>query len=277
MSWAIVSTAMMTAVTDIIPAERRGEGMGWFNTSMTLAMATGPLIGIWIADHYAYRPLFVIAAILSAIPLLLIGGMKMPSRVQASVKKIEYFEKAALPVAASTFFLFIAYGGITTFVPLFADAIRINSGTFFLVFAATLALCRPLSGKLSDRYGEAAVIVPAFAISIIALLVLGFSTGLSGVLVSAVLYGIGFGSAQPALHAATIRLARIDRRGSANATLATATDLGIGLGAIVLGWVSQFASYSTLFTVCAVSVAFSVVLFIMLVKGVLADGRPSSD
>jgi predicted MFS family arabinose efflux permease len=82
------------------------------------------------------------------------------------------------------------------------------------------------------------------------------------VLVSAVLYGIGFGSAQPALQAATIRLARPDRKGVANASLLTAVDLGIGLGAIMLGWVSQYTSYQVLFTVSTVSVTFSLLLFI---------------
>jgi predicted MFS family arabinose efflux permease len=108
-------------------------------------------------------------------------------------------------------------------------------------------------------------------ITISALIALSFSTGLFGVLGSAVLYGIGFGSAQPALQAATIRLARPDRRGVANASLLTATDLGIGLGAIMLGWVSQYMNYQVLFTVSAVSVAFSLLLFIFFVKRLLKN------
>lgn len=53
--------------------------------------------------------------------------------------------------------------------------------------------------------------------------------------------------------------------------LATATDLGIGLGAIMLGWVSQQTSYQVLFTVSAVSVAFSLLLFIFFVKRLLKN------
>lgn len=62
------------------------------------------------------------------------------------------------------------------------------------------------------------------------------------------------------LQAVTIRLARPDRIGVANATLSTATDLGVGLGAILLGWVSQYTSYMVLFMISAVSVAFSLVI-----------------
>lgn len=266
MSWALSTTATMTAITDMIPSTRRGEGMGWFSTSMTLAMAIGPMFGIWVAQNRSYSDLFLIAVLLSAGALLLMLGAKMPFQPKAGTRKIELFENSVLPVAASVFFLFIAYGGITTFVPLFAESIQVNSGSFFLAFAATLALSRPISGKLSDRYGEIFVIVPALVITFGALIVLSLSSGLMGVLLSAILYGIGFGSAQPALQAATIRLAHPNRIGVANASISTANDLGIGLGAIILGSVSQYASYKVLFIVSALSVAISLILFTLFAK-----------
>ncbi|GMA63032.1 MFS transporter [Alicyclobacillus fastidiosus] len=269
MSWAVSTTANSTAVADMVPSSRRGEGMGWFGISMTLAMAIGPIFGLWVIQNQSYHALFLFGVGLSVVALLLMLGAKMPFQPQSDTRKIELFEKSVLWVAASNFFLFIAYGSITTFVPLFTNSIKVNSGAFFLVYAATLALSRPIAGKLSDRYGETLVIVPALAITMLALIVLSFSTGLFSLLASAVLYGIGFGSAQPSLQAVTIHLARPDRIGVANASLSTATDLGIGLGAIMLGWVSQYTSYKVLFLVSAVSVAFSLALFTFFVKRLL--------
>lgn len=103
-------------------------------------------------------------------------------------------------------------------------------------------------------------------ITILALLTLSLANGLAGILLSAVLYGVGFGSAQPALQAAIIRLVSPERTGVANASFSTATDLGIGLGAIVLGWVSEFASYQVLFGVSAVSVLLSLLMFVYFSK-----------
>jgi MFS family permease len=80
-------------------------------------------------------------------------------------------------------------------------------------YAITLILIRPIAGKLADRFGEGKVIVPALAVTILALLILSLTQGFAGVFVSAVLYGIGFGSAHPALQAATLRLASPDRKG----------------------------------------------------------------
>ncbi|MFJ7974392.1 MFS transporter [Peribacillus sp. NPDC096379] len=268
-TWAVSTTAILTAVTDLIPSKRRGEGLGWSGMAMTLAMAIGPMFGLWVAQNFSYHSLFLLAVGISAAALFLTFGAKTSFKPQTRARKIELFEKSVLPVMASIFLLFIAYGGITTFVPLFADSIQVNSGTFFLVYAAALVLIRPIAGKLSDRYSETFVIIPALVITVSALIVLSFSTNLFGVIISAVMYGIGFGSAQPALQAATIRLVSPERTGVANASFSTATDLGIGLGAIILGWVSQYTSYQVLFTVSAVSVVFSLLLFIFFVKRLL--------
>jgi MFS family permease len=259
MTWAVSTTAIITAVTDLIPPTRRGEGMGWSGMAMTLAMAMGPMFGLWVTQ------------VLSVAALFLTFCAKMPFKSQTSASRIELFEKSVLPVTATVFLLFIAYGGITTFVPLFADSIKVNSGTFFLVYAATLVLIRPFAGKLSDQYGETFVIIPALVITILALILLSFSTNLVGVIISAVIYGIGFGSAQPALQVVTIRLVSPERIGVANASFTTGADLGIGLGAIILGWVSQYTSYQVLFTVSAASVAFSLLMFTFFVKRLMKN------
>ncbi|MGM7719817.1 MFS transporter [Metabacillus sp. Hm71] len=268
--WGISTTAILTAVTDLIPTSRRGEGMGWSGMAMTLAMAIGPMFGLWITQNLSYHALFLIAVGFSAASLFLTLGAKMSFQPKPEARKIEFFEKSVVPITASVFFLFIAYGGITSFVPLFADSIKVNSsGTFFLVYAVTLVLIRPVAGKLSDSKGETFVILPALLITISALLVLGYSTNLFGIILSAVMYGIGFGSAQPALQAATISLVNPESTGVANASFSTATDLGIGLGAIILGWVSEYTSYRIMFTVSAVSVVFSLLTFIFLVRRLL--------
>lgn len=271
MSWAFSTTAVGTAITDIIPAARRGEGMGWFGMAMTGAMAIGPMLGIWILQKYSFHGLFLFATCFSLVALLLAFFTKIPFQPKAASGRMEFFDKSLMSVTTAIFFLAVAYGGITTFLPLFAESIKVNSGTFFLVYAVALTIIRPIAGKISDRHGEAFVIVPSLLVVIAALLVLSLSSGLIGVVASAVLYGIGFGAAQPALQAATLRIASPDRRGVANASVFTAFDLGIGLGSIILGWVSQYTGYQALFTVSAVSVAVSLLVFAFFVTRLLRN------
>ncbi|PCL92050.1 MFS transporter [Paenibacillus lautus] len=270
-SWAFSTTSIGTVITDLIPISRRGEGMGWYGMAMTVAMAIGPMLGTYIVSGYSFRTLFLVATGLSLIAFILAYMTRAPYQAKPSAGRIQLVERSVLPVTAAIFFLAVAYGGITTFLPLFAESIRVNPGTFFLVYAVALTLIRPFAGKLSDRFGEAAVIIPSLVITAGALIVLSQSSGLPGLITAAILYGIGFGSAQPALQAATLRIAPENRRGAANASFMTAFDLGIGLGAILLGLVSERIGYAYLFTVTAVSVVVSLVIFAVFVRRLLTS------
>ncbi|MGZ9583158.1 MFS transporter [Paenibacillus marinisediminis] len=268
-SWAIATTSIGTAVTDVIPPSRRGEGMGWYGLAMTLGMALGPMIGLWVAQSFSFHNLFLLCTVLAVLAFILALGTKVPVVKMTSQKPISFFDRSFLPIATVTFFLSLTFGGITTFLPLFATKIQVNAGAFFLVYAVTLTVVRPIAGKISDKHGEGVIIVPALIILIASLLVLAMTNGPVGIVITAILYGIGFGSAQPALQVAIIRLAPPEKRGIANATFFTAFDLGIGVGAMILGFVLQLMGYEMLFMTCAISGLISVLIFMLFVKKTL--------
>ncbi|TYP73961.1 MFS transporter [Paenibacillus methanolicus] len=275
-SWAMSTTAVGTAITDIIPPARRGEGMGWYGMAMTIAMAIGPMAGLWLIEEGSFRAVVLVATGLSVLAFALAFAAKTPFERSAGRQPMKLFEKSLLPVTIAILFLAVAYGGITTFLSLFAVSIGVNAGLFFLVYAIALTLIRPMAGKLSDRYGEAGVIIPSLVVTVAALIVLSLASGVAGVVTAAVLYGIGFGSAQPALQACALRMARPDQKGVANASFFTAFDLGIGLGSIALGGVSQFAGYPALFVVCAASAGLSLVVFVVAVRARLPRSRQAA-
>ncbi|MFB9327355.1 MFS transporter [Paenibacillus aurantiacus] len=276
LSWAMSTTAVGTAITDIIPSERRGEGMGWYGLAMTIAMAIGPMAGLWLIEEGSFRAVILVATGLSVLALALAFAARTPFQRSAERKPMKLFDRSLLPITIAILFLAVAYGGITTFLSLFAVSIGVNAGLFFLVYAITITLVRPIAGKLSDRFGEAGVIIPALIVTVAALIVLSMAAGTAGVATAAILYGLGFGSAQPALQACALRMARPDQKGVANASFFTAFDLGIGLGSIALGAVSQFAGYPALFAVCAGSAALSLIVFVAAVRGRLTNSRQAA-
>lgn len=276
-TWAVSTTAVGTAITDIIPDSRRGEGMGWYGMAMTIAMAIGPMIGLWVVQYYSFHGLFLLATLLSFMAVILSLITKMPFTPQKEKGKIQLFEKSVLSITVVVFFLSFAYGGITTFLPLFASSINVNPGTFFLVYAIALTIVRPISGKLLDKYGEVFIILPALCITILAIVVLTMANGLTGIIIAATLYGVGFGSAQPALQAAMLTIVDSSKRGVTNASFFTAFDLGIGLGAILLGFVSQMFGYRILFTVSSVSAVMALLVFGMFVRQKLSKKELSRE
>jgi MFS family permease len=70
-------------------------------------------------------------------------------------------------VLSITLFLYsFGYGGITSFVALYADANGVvPKSIFFTAFALAILVTRPLSGRLSDRIGHRRVFLPVSASS----------------------------------------------------------------------------------------------------------------
>ena len=69
LTWGSMSTAGSTIAVDLVPQKRRGEGIGIFGLSMTIAMAIGPLIAIAITGDSSYKRLFYTAAGISFLGL----------------------------------------------------------------------------------------------------------------------------------------------------------------------------------------------------------------
>ena len=87
---------------------------------------------------------------------------------------------------------------------------------------------------------------PGIILMTIALLMLPLANGVPYFVISATLFGLGFGIAQPATMALLIDRVRPERRGLAIGTYFTGYDTGISIGAILLGIVSQHWGFSAM-------------------------------
>lgn len=97
-TWAVSTTAVGTAITDIIPDSRRGEGMGWYGMAMTIAMAIGPMIGLSVVQHYSFHGLFLLATLLSFMAVLLSFMTKMPFTPQKEKGKCSCLKNRFYPL-----------------------------------------------------------------------------------------------------------------------------------------------------------------------------------
>jgi predicted MFS family arabinose efflux permease len=104
---------------------------------------------------------------------------------------------------------------------------------------------------LADRVGRAPVAAAGSACVTVALVVIALGGGTWSLVASGLLYGLGFGAAQPALIAWCVDLAAPTERGKAMGTFYTALELGIAAGAIGAGLVLARTDYTALFVVSA--------------------------
>lgn len=264
LAWGSMSSAGSTIAVDIVPLKRRGEGIGIFGLSMTIAMAIGPLIAIGITGQSSYSSLFYSAATFSFLGLILALFVRVPkfSAVKRKFSIKSLIEKNALPVSLNVFFVTIPYGGIISFIALYGKSINIdNSGMFFLLLALGVAISRILSGRTFDKTGPKKICIFGLILLIGGLPILAFSQNVFGYHFAALILGFGFGIIMATFQAIANHEVVAEKRGAANSTYLTFFDLGIGFGMFLVGSLIQVLNYSGAFVVCAVIELIALIVF----------------
>jgi MFS family permease len=266
--WGFSTTAAGTIATDIIPASRRGEGMGYYGLSGNLALAFGPSAGLLLAEMLSFSHLFLICAALGLASLLFALNITYKKIGQPQVRehnKWDIYEKSALEPSILLFFLTVTFGGIASFLPLYTAQKGISGiQWYFLLYALALMVTRPFAGQLYDKKGHRAVFIPGAALIFIAMLLLAWLPSNVILFTAAILYGLGFGTVQPALQAWSVEKAAKNRKGMANATFFAFFDLGVGVGAMIFGQVSHWFGYSSIYVTAALSVLISISFYLYI-------------
>ncbi|MEK3986719.1 MFS transporter [Paenibacillus sp. FSL K6-3166] len=273
--FGIASTIIPTIVSQIIPSKRMGEGIGYFGLSSSLAMSIGPMIGLNVMKHSGFGTLAMIGTftLLLAFPVLLFSRSLPAHRKKQSIEqtiespkplKVPFNKKLVLPAILNVL-LAITYGGLLSFIALFGESVHLEQvGLFFLFNAITIIIIRPISGRLFDKRGPAAVLIPAAFCVVASLAVLSYTTSMPMLIVSALLYGLGFGAIQPTIQAWMLRTSTPAQYGMANSMFYNSTDLGVASGAIILGAISAASNYGMMYRYSA---GF-MVLFLMIYIGI---------
>lgn len=265
--WGFLTTAGSTIAVDLIPATRRGEGLGYFGITMTLAMAIAPLAAIPLYENWNAELLFNIASVVSLFGIILSLFVKNKQSIEDPKPhdKINLIHLPALPASIAMLMITIPYGGLLTFVASFGLEIGIHTpGLFFFLLAVGVTVSRIIGGKIMDNHGPKNISVLGFILLFIGFLVLAYFTFSIAFFISAILIGLGFGIIMPIFQTITNNLASANNRGKANSTFFTAFDLGIGFGIIFSGYISEYSGYQSGYYFSALFVAVSL-LFALFV------------
>ncbi|NNG80659.1 MFS transporter [Acinetobacter sp. ANC 5378] len=272
--FSILTTVTVPIANDFIPANRKGEGMGYFVMSVNLGIVLGPLIGLSLIQPLSYQ---MVAAILAGIIcvgfafcFLIPIQESIKSQVETVKRKLsvhDFVEKKALPISIMAMIVSFSYASIMSFISTFAESKNLLSyaSLFFVIFAISMMSLRPITGKIYDRKGPNYVVYPAIALFSIGLIVLSQINSVTGLMIAAVFVGMGFGSAQPCLQTISIQHLPKDRIGHATSTFFTCYDIGIAIGSILLGVVIAHQGYSFAYLLCALITALSLVFYKLFV------------
>jgi len=267
--WGFSTTASGTIATDIVPASRRGEGLGYYGLSGNIALALGPSLGLALAGIISFKSLFFVCAGLGFLAFFMATRIHYKgvekSSAPAVTAKWDFYEKSALQPSMLLFFITVTFGGIATFLPLYSTQKGVAGiEWYFLIYALFLMISRTFAGQLYDRKGHQAVFIPGAAFILVAMVLLAWLPNSFILFLAAAIYGLGFGSVQPALQAWAVEKAKPNRKGMANATFFSFFDLGVGIGAIIFGQIGHLWGYASIYVTSAISILISILLYIYL-------------
>lgn len=240
LTFAILSTASNTQAIDIIPSSRRGEGIGYFGLMSSLAMAMGPMAGLWLMDHYPFALLFDVAVGSAAGGLALACLVRSPAKQRATQSAVLSLDRFLLvrgiPLAVNLALIGLAYGMLLAFAALYGRQVGAEgTGLFFTLMALGMMASRAFSGRLIDA-GHVVRLTNAGTLAIVlGLLVMVLLPGAASFYLSGLLIGAGFGIVYPAYQTMMVNMGSHAQRGTAVATYFTALDVGIGAGMVLAG------------------------------------------
>lgn len=268
LAWGVTTTSASTLIVDVIPAHRRGEGIGLYGLSMTIPMALGPLLGLEISQRFGFPALFFSALAFSTLGFLIAIQIKYPKYEVKPHLKFRWqnlIEKTSIPITLNLLLVNIGYGGLVAFVSLYAIETGVgHAAVYFIVFAAGITIARLYGGKIFDRKGPYQIVIFGIAALVAGYLFLGFIKSLETFFLAALLSGLGSGVVFPAFQAMVNNIVTEQRRGAANSTLFTGLDLGIGVGMLVTGWLGQIIGFANTYLIFSGLSVFALLFFIFV-------------
>lgn len=263
--WAGLNTGGYSLLALTAPRARRGEASGYYSASQGSATILFPAVALWLIDAPlgGFGAVFVVAAALAVIGAGagLVLARYAPHAAHAPhpdspgswrVEIFSFLERDVLLPSALLFCLNFSVPAATSFLVLYASEIGIgNLGWYFVVSGATSLLSRPLLGRASDRIGRGRSLAAAFALQVVALSLLVTASGLTGLLISGVLYMLGAAIGGSTILALAVERANPQRRGRAMATFSVAFPLSAGVGALLTGGAVEIAGYFWMYLIVA--------------------------
>jgi MFS family permease len=266
---AFFHTASFTLIANISPEDHLGQSLSYFFLAPNISLALLPSLGMFLINRFGFNFLFLTCLALSLCALLITIKLKrrpIPPREDPLPRKANLLNREAIPPAIVNLLNFIMWGALTAFFPLYALNHGVaNSGLFFTVVAIMFFLGRAFGGRILDLYSRDRVIPLLLIVSLISMVILAFSKNLMMFIVVGVIWGIGNALLTPAILTYIVDRAG-SSKGPAIGMYMLLSDLGLGLGPVIMGIIIRLSSYPTMFLCLAFTGVINLVYFHFFVR-----------
>ncbi|MEK5166674.1 MFS transporter [Paenibacillus sp. FSL R5-0527] len=275
---AFFSMTLQLGIIDALPDKDRSQGISMYSLCSSMPGIIGPLLafGMWQAgDTNRFTAAMIAIAILTGVVGYSAkmdkkeaepasgqegqGATMLQSYVQL-VRNPHLFKCSVLMLIAS-----LVFGAVTTFIPLYASQIQSGNAAVYLMLQAGAAVAArfvlrkriPSDGKWHSSFVMAIMLILAVAAQCVSFSITG---GAVFFYAGAILMGLAQALLYPTLTSyLTFVLPPLNRNVLIGLFIAMA-DLGVSLGAVIMGPIADLSSYSFMYMICAI-LGVSMIIF----------------
>ena len=256
-------------VATIAPREKLGEYMGIFGSAIGLGFAMGPLIGGFLAEWYGIRTPFYFCGALAFLAFL-VSYFKLKNVVVNKDGKYEYISDCVVKGNSSNkelisfeflenkYFL-ISYiintsymaitAGIIGYLAVYASNYNIGVAYVGFLIASTNLVMGALQrkfGKIYDKLGNPIIYI-GLIIGALGVYGLSISHSFINMFLSLIIMALGGAMYVPAINALAMKEIPHHKKGGAMGFFTTSLNIGMFIGAVVLGFVADYVGLSNMY------------------------------
>ena len=275
------TVANSTMAIDVLPSSRRNEGIGYYGLSNNVATAIAPTVGIFLYRYTAnFELLFWLAFLVAGVGFIADYTIKTPQKPVQTAKLTwsldRFFLLKGWAIGVNMAFFGLCYGVLSNYLAIYGKEmlnITGGTGTYFMLLAIGLIISRIQGGRMLRKGRLTHNAAEGIIISTIGYTLFVACPNMVGYYGSALLIGLGNGHMWPASQNMIIAMAQNNQRGTANSTILTSWDLGMGLGVLLGGAIVEYADYSTAFWWIAVMHVLGALFFFLITRRQFHKGK----
>lgn len=281
--FACCSVCMATWMSNMLPKEKIGSGMGVYGTMNALAMAVAPAIGVSAYQAFGYRVSFVIALVFSLAIIVVIqftgdkgepetenadageNGSDAGDAVGRQRRKLELIDVKVIPIALIIMLFAIPYCATQSFLVTYAEVrgLHVSVSLFFPAYAAVLIVLRLSLRNLFDKLPFRIFLLSSALSELLAILLLTIMKNNAVMLLASCFLAGGYGIMSSVCQSTAILLAGREKRGLANSTYYIGLDLGMTLGPMIGGALYGWLDIGWFYPVLMVTMPLAGVVYIV--------------
>jgi MFS family permease len=257
----------------------KGEKLGLYSSSTLVGRALAPLIGGFVIAYFAssgsplinYKYVYIVAFVLAIPVFILIYLLKDEEKSYIPVKPKDFlldlkyiFEnKRLFSTALVEMSIYFAYGAFETYLPLYLTRLNIPAqqiGMIFSVQILSIALSKPLFGKLADKVDKRILILAGAILLGFSIGILGFFQSITGAIILGLIFGLSLSFSTVSTSTYIAEVTKPDKLGSSLGALSSIMDIGQTIGPFITGIAITYFSYK---------IGFILYLLLVMITGLV--------